>query len=445
MIIDDDISLLELSELISISRRSLDLCYNSGLYTLSDILHFFKKNNSFYDLRYCDDKLNMELIAICKKYAADLLEPNNDEAMRESTPEILKAFDPYKKNVLNKYVEYLLEQLSVRAKNGVLNLFGAPMLPKDVLKYIFDPEFKFYNIKNIGSKTVLELLNFKHKLSYFIHTLQFLEKEQLHREYARILINANFTDLPEKFDESANEVFDENDKIKLFKLIDILITNNLLFKENEKRLFYQIYSDPLPKKIELIAKECGLGTERTRQISIALKNKIKSYFGFTADLSELNLPGYYPAESNDFIIIDTAFTKQINHIENVIFNESFYAEIFCLVFKNNLSVFSNNEIYSIKNSAGKRKRFKNYYLINNEIFKGFDFTALINDINGLLNKKFIPLCFDDYMRRFLKTQNENYISRIKKICCIIFSQEFGLIVNNEGYLLFSEIPGTLLQ
>ena len=64
----ENISLEELSEIESLSIRSLNVCKWSRLNDLNSILDYYQEYGDFLRLRNCGQISNQELIEVCNKY-----------------------------------------------------------------------------------------------------------------------------------------------------------------------------------------------------------------------------------------------------------------------------------------------------------------------------------------------------------------------------------------
>lgn len=385
-----------------------------------------------------------ELLIFIKKFQ---LEENVGKSTRpiiitdldENLTEIVDKLNPFKKAALNRHIEYHISNLSVRAKNGITEFFGSTFSAKEVIEKIYSYSFDFYDIKNIGSKTASELNSFKDEISSFIKTLQFIEDEQLSREYAKLIVKTTFSNLPVDFDEQFENVFDTTGKIKLFKLILFLLEKGHLLNEREKELFHFLYTETKPQSLDKIAKDLDLTRERVRQIKVILEDEIQDYFRFILSFNSQDIINYDITSANHFKIIDDFFVGKINASEDVKFNVRFYSIVFGLFLENSHSVLGDNETISGKRKSPSNNRYKNCYIIDNLIFNSFNFEIFTYEVSLKLSERITEtyaLHFEGYLLQFVKQDGKHSLSTIKLICEAILFNEFDLVVDNEGYIVF---------
>lgn len=441
MIAENDISLVELADIEEMSVRAVNICYTVGLDSLSRILKFYMEGGDFKNIRNCGRRTENELIFICKKYL-------NGYASQRSLPElpflnktieIITTFNPFKKAALNRHIDYLLSKLNVRARNGIINLFGKKPTGNELIDTIFIKDLDFNEIRNIGEKSSLELFQFKKKISDFAQILQTLDESQLSKEYTRLVIRTSLTNIPNGFDELLESAFDLNNKIKLFKLIDLLIKSDLIFTKAEKEIFYYSFTYSNNKSLKGIAEFLTIGKERVRQIKVNFEDEIKSYFSFILNLQEEDFPHYGIKSDTIFLPIDNEFANTINLSEEVNFTPQFYSAILSLFHKKTHSIFGDDEMLSTRHKLSNSKRFRNCYLIKNEVFCSFDFSAFADSVNEILNERITEdyyLHFQGYVVRFVKQKDKKEFEHIASICESILFNEFDLVVNADGYLIF---------
>jgi len=206
---EKDLSIEELADIDWLSVRAINICQKFDLLTLNQILAFYHQNGSFMKLRNCGKKTEIELTELCEKYK------------EQSIPFVLGKGDPYviinelnplKRSTLNRHIEYLISNLSVRAENGIRNISKSGSL-KEILEKIYEPGYQFKKIQNIGDKSIEELINFKLKISSFINQLSTLKNEQLSIEYAKLIVKTTFKNLPDNLGTEFERVLDPSGRI----------------------------------------------------------------------------------------------------------------------------------------------------------------------------------------------------------------------------------------
>lgn len=441
MIAENDMSLAELANVEEMSVRAVNICYSLGLDTFSKILQFYQQGGDFKSVRNCGQRTENELLFICEKYLGRhaYQKPLPELPFIDKTIELINTFNPFKKAALNRHIDYLLSTLNVRARNGIINLFGKKPTANELIATIFSKDFNFHGIRNIGEKSSLELVQFKKNISDFTKTLQTLDDSQLSKEYTKLVIKTSFNNIPNSFDELLESLFDLNNKIKLFKLINLLIKSDLLFRIAEKEIFYYSFTYLNDKSLQEIAIQLDIGKERVRQIKVNFENEVKSYFTFTLNLQEEDLPKYGIESNTVFLLIDDEFANNINANEEVKFIPQFYSSILSLLHEKTHSIFGDDELLSTKHKLSNTRRFCSCYLIENEIFNSFDFSAFANSVNEILNERITEdfyLYFRGYISQFQKQTGKKDFEHISLICESILFNEFDLVVNADGYLIF---------
>lgn len=436
------------------ARNGLHSLFNGTPQTIELIDKIYSSTFSFRTIRNIGDKTVTELdsftealLLFLKKFQlqdsntsiVENIRPTIITDLDESFAKIINEFNPFKKAALNHHIEYLISNLKIRARNGITQFFGETFTAKEIIETIYSYSFDFQDIKNIGSKTVSELNDFKADISSFIETLRFIEDDHLSREYAKLIVKTTFSNLPINFNEQFETVFDNTGKIKLFKLIYFLIENGHILKQKEKQLFYYLYTEGCNKSLEQIGLELDLGKERLRQLRIIFEDEVQDYFRFILSFNSQDLVTYSISTDTHFKIIDKDFIQKINTAEDVKFNILFYSILFGLFLENSHSVLGDDENISGKGNYSNTIRYKNCYLIEKIIFNSFNFESFANDINANLSNRITEtysLHFEGYLLQFMNPDGKQYLSSIKETCEVILYNEFDLVVNNEGYIVF---------
>jgi hypothetical protein len=436
------------------ARNGLQSLFNGTPQIIELVDKVFSSSFSFRTIRNIGDKTVTELdnfteslLIFLKKFQLQGNSTNTDENIKstiitnldESLAKIINDFNPFKKAALNRHIEYLISNLKIRARNGITQFFGETFSAKEIIDTIYSYTFDFQDIKNIGSKTVSELNDFKKDISSFIETLRFIEDDHLSREYAKLIVKTTFSNLPINFNQQFENVFDNTGKIKLFKLIHFLIENGHILKQKEKQLFYFLYTETCTKSLEQIGKELDLGKERIRQLRIIFEDEVQDYFRFILSFNSQDLVAYNISADTNFKIIDKDFIQKINAAEDVNFNILFYSIVFGLFLENSHSVLGDDENISGKGNYSNTIRYKNCYLIEKALFNSFNFETFVNDVNANLSSRIIEsyaLHFEGYLLQFIAPEGKQYLPIIKETCESIIYNEFDLVVNNEGYILF---------
>src|SRR6185312_11774421 len=158
------------------ARNGLQSLFNGTPQAIQLIDRIFSSAFSFRTIRNIGDKTVAELdsfteafLLFLKKFELQDSSADNTENVRptiitdldESFAKIINDFNPFKKAALNRHIEYLISNLKIRARNGMTQFFGETFKAKEIIETIYSYSFDFQEIKNIGSKTVSELNDFK--------------------------------------------------------------------------------------------------------------------------------------------------------------------------------------------------------------------------------------------------------------------------------------------
>ncbi len=435
----EDILLEELIDNAWLSVRSINICKDAGLISLNRILDFYAKKGSFMSIRNCGAKTDKELIEICKKYLSSIPAEKVLKEQKESFLDTINSLTPFQKATLNRHFEYLVSNLNVRSYNGLARIQES-LNPKDVFEKIFSERFDFRNIRNIGNKSVEELEKLKLELIRFVNVLQTIQKDQLSKEYTKLILKTTFSNLPENFEEQFENVFDENGKIKLFTLLNFLINSDQLFSKIQQKVFEITYTcNNEYRTFDSIAKDLNMSRERIRQVKSKLEEDIQNYFLFVSNLISDDLVNYNIRESNIFLTIDKSLRNKINDSEGVDFNINFYSIIFGIFLKKTHSILGDNEIIYGKRKTANQKKYENCYLIDKLLFDCFDFETFVTDIylkvNGKISESY-SLQFQGYLYNFLKEDGKAFLKEVYTVCEAIIFSEFDLFVDSTGYIYF---------
>lgn len=430
---ESDISLDEIDETGDLSVRSVNICKDAELTSLKRILDFYEKKKSFISLRNCGSKTEIELVELCKKY-------QNSKSTLENTINKISTLTPIHKATLNRQLEYLISNLSVKAKNG-LHKVSKTLNPKEIFDKIFNDEFNFKNIQNIRDKSVEELDKLKNDVYNFVEMLQTIKNEQLSKVYVKLIIKSNFSNLPQNFDEQIESTYDNNGKIKLFRLIELLLNFELLLNKKKNRIFIFSYHNLNTEKntLQSIGTELQVTRERVRQIKTNLEDEIQKYLLFISNFVIDDFVNYGIDNTKSFKVIDKDVVNNINQNEEVKFNSTFYSIIFGIFLTKSHSILGNNEPISSKRKTTNKKNYKNYYLISNTIFECFNFSKFADDVNTKITERITEsysLHFEGYLCWFANENGLRRLSEIKPVCEAIIFSEFELLVDSTGYIYF---------
>lgn len=426
-----DISLIKLADVERLSVRATNVCKSINLHTLSEILKYYQEKGSFKDVKNCGRRTAEELEVLCKKY-----KKISTEVVKDNTISNINNLNPKKISIVKKHADFLISNLSIRAKNCIISLEPE----SDTLKLIgviLQPDFDFYRVRNAGEKTVKELEELKKRVQDLILQIKFLEDVKISIEYGKLLIKTTISQYGLYDENIIDRIIDQNGKVKLFQLMYILLESNEIVKPYEKKIFAEIFFEN--EEISRFQKEKkpGITKERIRQLKIRLKEDLKNRLNFLTNFNSEDF-SYCEIESDKlYITIDSNYVSKINKAEKVNFNKHFIQIIFSLLWNKTHTPLN-------KKSAKKRGRkkspdLKGYYLIRNDVYQAFQFEEFLEIIemhsSGKIRETF-ELNFLGLLATFMKNDEKKLITEISSVCENIILEEFDLIVNGNGNLIF---------
>ena len=129
--------------------------------------------------------------------------------------------------------------MSARNQNAILSLLNNDLTLKSFTQNIFlYPDFQVSDIRNIGVKSEKELISFLESIKEQIEFVSGIKDDK------RILIELFISFIKRNFDasnrviETINNDYTNLDRLPVFKLIKLLVDNDLIFNSREKIVFY---------------------------------------------------------------------------------------------------------------------------------------------------------------------------------------------------------------
>lgn len=437
-----DLSLKEIAKRESMSVRAFNVCVDNGIEFFSQLLTIYRQSNSFVQFRNCGTKTEKELIEICKKYSSF---NKHEEVPRETndvTIEIADRLSLFKKNVLYRYLLNSFDNLAVRARNGLLSIVGGDITGQAILNNVVLKKIDFLEAKNIGKTTLADLESFKSGSINFIDQLSKLDEALLNQEYLKLICDSYYNEAGKLIGDNIDLFINEANKIKIFSLFNFLNEHRYLFKSNSAEVFNFVYSVPFDSRMnmEVIANNMGLTRERVRQIKIKLVSEIKDNTSFIQSLRPEDLSNYGFTEDMDLMIINESLANRLNESENVKYNYLFYSIIFGELFKRTHRTIGFDDTIAKNKQIKRNAIFKNSYIISLPIYNSLNFDVLIQDVFDKLTDRITEtysIYFEGYLKEFTSTHERHLFTRIKNVCEQILYYEFDLVIDPDGFLVFT--------
>ena len=353
----------------------------------------------------------------------------------------LKLFGPAKKNLLEDHFNYHRTKLANRPQNGISRLLVIYRSVSRVLEIMFADSFTFEAIRNIGERTARELNLFRQNIYDAIIHLEELSDDRIKNANSTIALLKAFR-LHCSFGYIYNELLDNTGKVRIFKLINLLILEGVLFSDTYRTVFishFQINDHSLTD----LADQLQLSKERIRQLKRALAEEIESRFDFlhSFNINDIQTYNIDVFNADGISMLDDEIVTIINKKEDTAFNLAFCARILGILFRESHVIFCNNGSTGKRCSRRYPCKISRYYLIERSNFQSIDLQGLVEDVNKKINsriKKTYSIYFEGYLLNFYKPDCIIPIISAGIISEYILFTEFDLTISPEGFLIFEK-------
>ena len=433
----EDISLYDLVIIEKISNKASGILSSSKLLSLSKILTYYNTHHTFLKIKNCGNITENELVNLCTKYLRNYSLITDDQSL--SLNVIIRSLNSNQLETLNHYFKYLLSNLEKHTYQSFVKI--SPTLDlNEILEAVIFKNHISYKTKGIGVISYKYTVDFKSNITAFINILPTIPDKLLHKEEIKFIIKCNITNIKGYITRSLENYFDiNNDKLKLFKFLDIVIIKENLFSPLKYRVFLFYYMNI----------NSNLKRKYTEYLLIGpRKNSVKMILDFVSEkvMFDIDFILHYPYDDivnyeidkkHAFHIFDNNLAKKININENTNFNSAFYSMVFGTLLKDSHTVLK--DIRSILHQRLTLENLKssNHYLIRNDIFKNFDFDLFINDVFNLASRntsKTNIIKIDEYLNKFINSDSKFIFDEVKPLCLLLLSHEFNIEINAKGEL-----------
>jgi len=413
---------------------------------------------NFHSIQNIGKKSVIELEKFCEniKWEIDEIEKETDLKIIGSNNKarisnIIDDLSIKQKVVLNNILTAKLSSLSHRSRDALKSYLDQIITIKSLIERIFSNiNFKLGNLKNIGNKTSEELYLFLKEIEELIIKIASFENEaDLTRELLNAIMIKRFL-IDQKTILKISENYDFSDGIPLFKMINILIENDYIFKENEKNIFKQtlgFFENKDSSTLDKIADIVDLTREKTVRLRNSLLSNFNQYFSFVSLFEKDNLNIYNLDATVLILNIDQIFIDELLKNEIVNFNKFFINRIFAIVLKDKYYLIGNEKKGILGYTSRKHHNWISTYLISKQFQSIFDFEELINDVAVRLSDKIdidYKLHFQSYLLDFKKSDCFIYLDEISQIAEHVLFNEFELILDIEDNIVFKRNTNPLI-
>ncbi len=362
---------LENKFLINLNLLSKEARFILKQFRLTEFDSFYQffvtegKTIDFSKLRNCGYKLGKELnnmigeIILLNAFPADRREVNDADG------QLLNISSENFTQKVELEFDKKFDELPPRAKNVISDINANNI--NDFFKMILqNKNFDFSKLRNCGTKTQNEIIGFAKDIQAIV------DKDQ-----------------------------DEIKQSFLFKDIEHYLFAGQVLKKKELPIvlnYYSFIQGKEYKSLRKIAEELNLSTERVRQLSITVIEKLKRVVEKLSVKGTYDLQKYY---QEDYFIVTEAFTKSINESENTNFSSEFTTYVLSWIrFKNFKFILINekNTLYS-------------GVLINNSIPFNFEKCfEFLSQYVSIRRKQDVIIKIDDLNKKFSSSRKPKFIS-----------------------------------
>ena len=427
------ISIEDLVSSFKISVRAYNVCVANELSNAGLIIEYFIKKKSFLGFKNLGAKTQAELNDLCLKIIQE-----NNIVVNDNVNSINTLFGDLKDwhiEAIERFAYFQSLKLSKRASNALKNKYPQGLSIKILRDDFFSKNQSIREIEFIGKKTEVELSNFFQDIEKYANEIEQLSEKMFLNQKFILTFKTEFNiEEASWFDEQFVSI--DSVSFPLFSFLKYLLDNKHFLEARElfileHRSGYFLNTEIL--SLNFLAKKYDITRERVRQITLVIEKelslKLKIFLGIKNQF-ELSINNYLSL-SKDFILINQKVTSDINGKESCDFTSKFICKVFGTLYEATHCIL------------GENYYFENFFLINREFCKIFDFDAMLIDINLLIEDEIeneYTLDFEGYLFKFFKTQNYKTLSNIKSICqALIFSEYIDYIeINIEGDLIFKQ-------
>jgi len=442
-----DVCIEQLKSAKNINPRSLDSCIENKMQNLQSIIIYFWANDDFLKLKNCGQKFNLELIELCRKYELRLrksIVKIFGETPNKSLIQKINDYSIKQKSLFNHILHYRFSKLSVKSSNALIGYMQSDISIEGVIFILCHPESELRNIHHVGVSIISEINDFVNSLLELIDTVSNCPNE------ADINIHLFNSFLIQKFSLS-QPIFDKimglrddfSKGLSIFRTLNVLIENGILFDDQERQLFtlgFNYYADSKVLPLDQLAKKIELSRKRIRQLRIILLNKLPVLFSFLSEI-EMNTMNLYGIDlGKDYIDIEQDLINEMNRNEGTNFNSQFVLKILSILMPERFVLIGDEKSVLFKMNTYGSFNWKNTYLISKKYTAVYDFEKLIENVAFRLSERIEEdyiFHFQAYLLDFQKENCRNLLENISQIAENILLNEFELWIDTYDNILFS--------
>lgn len=434
-----DTDLYTLAHLENLSQRSINVCQKAGLLTLGQIIGFKNIYYDFFKLRNCGSKTNGELNLLCKKYGSNIENDSNEIPFQFPESQAFKTIVIDENYDLETIAS--IEKISIRSYN-ICKEAGLHSL-RLIIQYFYNNRTNgFLGLANCGNSSNQELTALCHKYEKNVTGIHSGEDKgidtfsPIDQFLGHLRVDVNLFRLIKK------SISVQKD-IPLFKLIDLLIDHNQLFKnDRQTQIFKSTFNLYYPLKdysLEEIGERFELTKERVRQIREQVFSALPRVVSNLFNYNDCIFKSYISNVPKNIILISESDAQSINVNEGTQFTPLFISYILSFQLKKDFVRFGDLKTLFSNKIFSKKLINKQLYLIHRTLIDKFKFEKFYNYLNWLIcQKRSIDehYSYIDLVNKFKKTTLVDY-SCISETIKTIVEGDFTAVIHTseEGITL----------
>lgn len=442
-----------------INFRSYNVCLKNELFTLNDLINYFKENTTFIQLKGCGFKSDKELIDFCLQCSDIKIVTNKKFPKREYVLKSkIRKLSNNKLKLLNLFIEVNFKKLPLRCKKALY-----PFLENDITinsiidKVFYNKTYRNESFKDVGVGSSNKLNIFYNSILEFIEIL--LSKNPVIdlNEFAQKLNNENNTiklvyQKYQKKDIHQRKLYKELNSTpviksqSIFEAVDILLNSNLFLKKNNKYIIQNdidVYQNYYPKPKEILLHKLKLPKLRYLGVCLRCIQLLYTRIQHIDKIEEDMMEKYGIDLQNDMIYISQNSVDLINSINKTNYSHNFITFIIAIYVSDTHKLVGNyyNTFMPSYNFIKAKHVWESIYIVKNNILGNANLDAFLNKIEfDLENKRkqnnTIELSI--YLSNFLESKNDKILKKLIPIIKTIVLQEIGTIIDEQENIIFKQ-------
>lgn len=422
-----------------LSVRAYNVCKNHNFRLIVDLKNYYAEFNSFNNLNKCGTRTVEELIRIISpSQEINLFNSDKKQDSEENSLEsVILKLTSIQKEVINSYILYNSNKLSVRSKTLISSYlnndfkiinFGEKILLSDIFSNKYLPE--------IDNKSCREMYNYISQIKSFLIEVEAHDEKKALAIKNKYLIQQTYGIPTVLVEILKNE--------SIFLITDFLLNHNAFFINTQTEIFKKtckVYQDQAELTLEEIADKLKVTQEKVRQVRKIFFEDIFNRFNFILNFNDELFQNYDIDTNSNQIDINISKVNIINKSCKTNFSKEFIVFILSVYLHEKYSLVGEIEDVLSITSLKVRTRYNwtNLYLIKIDIAKDINFDELLKDIEFRMNDRIdetYSFNFKSYLSRFLTSDKNGDLDSILPIAKNIVSIEFEMYLDIKESITF---------